>query len=284
MGDGGNGVIVNATSAGDETGHRYGDSYDNRPADESLKAQEYSVVRRHVAHSPVRKHFVKPYVRKVRVGKFQTPNNLPHLSSDGSAHMVSVTSKHPSERVAVAVGAVHFSVPEPYRLIRENLVGKGDVLGTARVAGILATKNCPALIPLCHPIVLSGVAVDVKLLPPSETDTGRRRATSPTEDESGGFVDTVRGFSDQDRDSSRSSDHGCVRIEAKVECVGPTGVEMEALTAVSASALTVIDMIKSVDRNARIDGVKMVMKKGGNSGLHVDQMWLQDPNRAYDVD
>ena len=75
-----------------------------------------------------------------------------------------------------------------------------------------------------------------------------------------------------------------MRIEAKVECVGPTGVEMEALTAVSAAALTVIDMVKAVDRNARVDGVKMVMKKGGMSGFHVDPQWAQDPNRVYDRD
>ena len=105
---------------------------------------------------------------------------------------------------------------------------------------------------------------------------------------------TVKAFSsesdatstcDQDGDSDRSSkNHGCVRIEAKVECVGPTGVEMEALTAVSAAALTVIDMVKAVDRNARVDGVKMVMKKGGMSGFHVDPQWAQDPNRVYDRD
>jgi molybdenum cofactor biosynthesis protein MoaC len=309
------GIIVNATRAGDETGLHSSDTYaqhdaHNRHADKRSKRLGNSVVRKHFAKMSVRKNPSahdppklqadseassspeSPPISKenpssplpVTQTKLQTPNDLPHLASDGSAHMVSVTSKHPTHRVAVAVGAVYFSVPETYRLIRENLVQKGDVLGTARVAGIIATKNCPALVPLCHPIVLSGVAVDVKLLPPNETDTGRRRATSTTEDESSEFVDTVRGFGDQDRDRGRSSAHGCVRIEAKVECVGPTGVEMEALTAVSASALTVIDMVKAVDRNVRIDGVKMVMKKGGRSGLHVDQLWVQDPNRVYDVD
>jgi len=318
----------------------------------------------------------------------QTPKILPHLTSDGSAHMVSVTSKDSTHRVAVAVGTVFFSVPDTYRLISENLVQKGDVLGIARVAGIMAAKNCPALVPLCHPIALSGVAVDVKLLPPNETDAETYRAAPPRmvngweriditqrlddlkskQDEITDSLERIMGklvkmaaraqgrlhnnrvnkkvnqeedkeqvffsmglkemmekgaeaiaslkdaqnrfwntliyskqtvkacgsesdatssqvFSEQDRERARSlKSHGCVRIEAKVECVGPTGVEMEALTSVSAAALTVIDMVKAVDRNARIDGVKMVMKKGGRSGLHVDQLWAQDPNRVYDMD
>jgi molybdenum cofactor biosynthesis enzyme len=367
----------------------------------------------------------------------QIPTHLPHLTSDGSAHMVNVTDKDSTHRVAVAIGYVHFSEPETYQLIQDNLLKKGDVLGTARIAGIMAAKNCPALVPLCHPIALSGVAVDAKLLDGPQMSssmsndqgdggalsrndlrrmgpslhgllsraldfqrqhTNRLEATiaqclrldqeitdflksiesfialrhyrsqeekikeleakkeamakgkirgraikipvknslplgkrlqkidrfemnakslrriyrtemqeiaarlkaieghtakgneslsklanvaieinglisSPPEGEDGEFKDRMW----------KPESYGAVRIEAKVECVGPTGVEMEALTSVSAAALTVIDMIKAVDRNARVDGVKMVMKMGGKSGSHVDKKWASDPHRAYDA-
>lgn len=113
---------------------------------------------------------------------------------------------------------------------------KGDVLGTARLAGIIAAKNCPALVPLCHPIILSGVNVDVEL---------------------------------------SSEGNGGVDVQAAVECVGSTGVEMEALTAVSGACLTVVDMVKGVDRGAFIKEIRVVLKEGGRSGTWKDESWCE---------
>jgi molybdenum cofactor biosynthesis protein MoaC len=107
----------------------------------------------------------------------------------------------------------------------------------------MAAKHCPALIPLCHPIMLSGVRVEVELL------DARDRKGSP---------------------------FGGVHVEAEVECVGPTGVEMEALTSVTVALLTVIDMVKGVDRGAKIDGVRLVLKQGGRSGLWQDASWISE--------
>lgn len=144
---------------------------------------------------------------------------LPHLTSSGSAHMVSVSTKQHTIRTAIAIGSVHFTNPTPLSLIRSNTAKKGDVLGVSRIAGIMAAKKCPDLIPLCHPIPLTHVSVE------------------------------LAPFSDG---------HGGVKIEAKVQCTGQTGVEMEALTAVMGAALSVVDMCKAVDRFQRVDGMRVV--------------------------
>jgi len=175
--------------------------------------------------------------------KAKDDKRLAHLTATGAAHMVAVTQKENTHRRAIAIGSVSFGEPETIELIQKALVKKGDVLSTARLAGIMAAKHCPNLIPLCHPIVLSGVRVDVQLL-----DT-------------------------QDR---KSSPFGGVHVEAEVECVGPTGVEMEALTSVTGALLTVIDMVKGVDRGAKIDGVRLVLKQGGRSGLWQDASWISE--------
>jgi molybdenum cofactor biosynthesis protein MoaC len=153
--------------------------------------------------------------------------------------MVRITTKATTHRRAVAVGHVSFSKLETIQLIRSALIKKGDVLGTARLAGIMAAKNCPALVPLCHPITLSGVRVDVQLT------------------------------------SQEAVGAGGVDIEAEVECVGQTGVEMEALTAVSGACLTVIDMVKGVDRGAKIEEIKVVLKEGGRSGVWREEGWVE---------
>jgi molybdenum cofactor biosynthesis protein MoaC len=159
---------------------------------------------------------------------------LPHLTPSGSAHMVSVSTKAHTVRTAIAVGSVHFTNPTPLSLVRSNTAKKGDVLGVSRIAGIMAAKKCPDLIPLCHPIPLTHVSVE--LVP----------------------------FSDE---------HGGVKIEAKVQCTGQTGVEMEALTAVMGAALSVVDMCKAVDRFQRVDGVRVVFKEGGKSGVWREEGW-----------
>ncbi|CAK7266075.1 hypothetical protein SEPCBS57363_001912 [Sporothrix epigloea] len=158
---------------------------------------------------------------------------LTHVSASGTAHMVAVGEKAVTLRTAAAACTVHFSSPAAAALIRANDMAKGDVLGVARIAGIMAAKRTADLIPLCHPLALSHVAVDVNVF------------------------DSVQGSSDS---------HGHVDIRATVQCEGKTGVEMEALTAASVAALTVFDMCKAVDKGMRIDNLRMVFKEGGKSG------------------
>lgn len=158
---------------------------------------------------------------------------LTHVSETGSAHMVSISDKAPTKRVATAVCRVVFTDATAVRLIRENQIKKGDVLGVARVAGIMAAKRTPDLIPLCHPIAITKVAVEF-----SVNDPGRE------------------GWA--------------IGVEATVACDGKTGVEMEALTAASTAALTIYDMCKAVDKGMRIEGLRVVLKEGGKSGRWVD--------------
>ena len=150
---------------------------------------------------------------------------LTHLDAEGRARMVDVGDKAVTVREATARGRVTMR-PETLRLIVDGRVPKGDVLAVARVAGIMAAKRTPDLIPLCHPLPLSAVEVDL------------------TPDEAGAAID----------------------VEATVRTTAQTGVEMEALTAVSVAALTVYDMCKAVERTIRIDAVRLVAKSGGASG------------------
>jgi cyclic pyranopterin phosphate synthase len=149
---------------------------------------------------------------------------LSHLDEHGHAHMVDVSGKPDTRRSAVARGEVHLSA-ETLALILSGGAPKGDVFATARIAGILAAKRTSELIPLCHPLPLTHVAVDL-----------------------------------------RAKSEAVVEITARVETTGKTGVEMEALTAVSVAALTVYDMIKAVQRDARISNIRLVEKHGGKSG------------------
>jgi cyclic pyranopterin phosphate synthase len=150
---------------------------------------------------------------------------LSHVDATGAAHMVDVSEKPDTLREAVARGEIHMA-PETAALIQRGGVPKGDVLATARLAGIMAAKRTADLIPLCHSLPLSGA--DVAFL----WDEGRGR----------------------------------LLVEASARTVGKTGVEMEALTAVSVAALTVYDMCKAVDRAMRIEAVRLVRKTGGRSG------------------
>ncbi len=152
---------------------------------------------------------------------------LTHLDAQGQANMVDVSAKPATERVAVAEGRVIMR-PETLAIVRAGEAKKGDVLGTARIAGIMAAKRAHELIPLCHPLLISKVAVEI------EPD------------------DALPG----------------VTVRATVKVTGQTGVEMEALTAVSVACLTVYDMVKAVDRGMRIEGVRVVEKAGGASGSY----------------
>lgn len=153
-----------------------------------------------------------------------TPNgNLTHVRADGSAHMVDVTEKNETTRTAVAEGYVITRADVIDKIFDADLP-KGDALPVARVAGIMAAKKTPDIIPLCHPLPLGKITIDFERHP--------------------------------DR----------VRIEALVKTRGVTGVEMEALSAVSGAALTVYDMIKAVDKQATITGLRVLEKTGGKSG------------------
>jgi cyclic pyranopterin phosphate synthase len=152
-------------------------------------------------------------------------SELSHLDDAGRASMVDVGQKPDTERLAVVRGHVTMQ-PETLTLIREGQIKKGDVLSVARIAGIMAAKRTPDLIPLCHPIQLTHVDVDLTL----------------------------------DDEEPR------VLIEARVRSVGKTGVEMEALTAATVAALTIYDMAKAVDRSMCIEAVRLVEKHGGRSG------------------
>jgi cyclic pyranopterin phosphate synthase len=163
--------------------------------------------------------------RSVSKRKNSGKSALTHIDSKGEARMVDVSAKPDTERVAVAEGRVIMS-KTTLALIVEGNAAKGDVLGTARVAGIMAAKRTSELIPLCHPLALSKVTLDITpdaMLP------------------------------------------GC-HVSATVKVKGPTGVEMEALTAVSVACLTIYDMIKAVERGVRLEGIHLVEKRGGKSG------------------
>ena len=150
---------------------------------------------------------------------------LTHFDEEGRAAMVDVSAKAETERVAVAAGRVVMA-PETLALIQAGEIGKGDVLGVARLAGIMAAKRTADLIPLCHPLALTSVAVDL------------------------------------------AADPGASAVEITATCrlKGRTGVEMEALTAVSVAALTVYDMCKAVDRGMTVEAVRLLRKEGGKSG------------------
>jgi len=155
-------------------------------------------------------------------------NSLTHLDESGAARMVDVGAKPDTERTAVAGGSVYMQ-PETLRLIRDGALKKGDVLTVARLAGIMGAKKTAELIPLCHPLPLTHIDVEVTL------------------------------------DEAKSAVH----ITATARTAGKTGVEMEALTAVTTAALTVYDMAKAVDRAMRLSDIRLLEKHGGQHGDYV---------------
>ncbi len=150
---------------------------------------------------------------------------LTHLDADGKAQMVDVTEKKASQRKAVAEAIIAMSA-QTLQLIKEGGHKKGDVLTVARIAGIQAAKKCSELIPLCHPLMLTSIDVDMRL--------------------------------------DEANSHVCIQSSCKL--TGPTGVEMEALTAAAVAALTIYDMCKAVDRGMVIGQVRLLEKEGGRSG------------------
>ena len=157
---------------------------------------------------------------------------LTHFDSQGQAHMVDVAAKPSTHRVALAAGRIDM-LPATLALIEAGTAKKGDVLGIARIAGIQAAKKTSELIPLCHPLALTRVAIDF--------ETAQAGADKPAS----------------------------VMCTAKAETVGPTGVEMEALTALQVALLTIYDMCKAVDRGMSINDCKLLEKHGGKSGSYI---------------
>ncbi len=151
-------------------------------------------------------------------------SKLTHLDDNGHARMVDVSAKADTVRIAKAEGRVDMQ-PETLNLILSGSAPKGDVLATARIAGIMAAKRTSDLIPLCHPLALSKVEVQIEIMPPAS-----------------------------------------LIITATAKVTGPTGVEMEALCAVSVAALTIYDMLKAVDRSMTINDIRLIHKSGGASG------------------
>ena len=156
-----------------------------------------------------------------------------HFNDSGRAKMVDVGEKAVTERIATAGGKVLVN-PETFRLIKEGGMKKGDVLGTAQIAGIMAAKKTSAIIPMCHPLMLTGIDIDFNMV--EETST--------------------------------------IEIKATVKCKGVTGVEMEALTAASAAALTIYDMCKAVQKDMILDRICLLSKTGGKSGdIRQEELW-----------
>ena len=165
-----------------------------------------------------------------------TVPELTHFDAQGQAHMVDVGAKPATHRIAIATGRITMQ-PTTLSLIESGTAKKGDVLGVARVAGIMAAKKTSELIPLCHPLALTRVAVEFELLP---------------------------------------ADHA-VQCTATVETVGPTGVEMEALTAVQVALLTIYDMCKAADKGMVMAGVRVLEKQGGKSGRFLGETKVPPP-------
>jgi cyclic pyranopterin phosphate synthase len=158
-----------------------------------------------------------------------SPPPLSHFDAQGKAHMVDVGGKPDTHRVAMATGRIDMQ-PATLALIESGSARKGDVLGIARIAGIMAAKKTSELIPLCHPLALSRVALEFETVSASQSCA--------------------------------------VSCTATVETTGPTGVEMEALTAVQVALLTIYDMCKAADRGMVMTGVRLLEKRGGKSGLY----------------
>ncbi len=153
-------------------------------------------------------------------------NKLTHIDESGRPRMVDVTAKPDTQREAITKGTVHMKA-ETLELIKKGQIAKGDVLTVAQIAGIMAAKQTPSLIPLCHPLLLGEIKVEFEIDEPNHA----------------------------------------ILITSTVKNTGKTGVEMEAMTATAVAALTIYDMCKAVDRGMRIDNIRLIKKSGGKSGL-----------------
>ena len=172
-----------------------------------------------------------------------TDNKLTHFDASGNAVMVDVSEKTVTFREATAHGIITMNA-EAFAAVESGAVKKGDVLGVARIAGIMATKRTSELIPLCHPVMLTNVTIDLLPIWGDDAPATEKQA------------------------SPASGPHPCgIHVVAQASLVGKTGVEMEALTAASVACLTIYDMCKAIDRGMEIGEVRLVHKEGGKSGV-----------------
>ncbi|CZR58377.1 probable molybdenum cofactor biosynthesis protein 1 B [Phialocephala subalpina] len=199
-----------------------------------------------------------------------TEPKLTHLSPTGSAHMVSISDKNITTRLATAVCSVHFSNATPLPLIKSNSMKKGDVLSVARIAGIMAAKRTSDLVPLCHPIGIEKVSVELEVVGPSSSTGGGTKEAASIPWQGTGQGDAYPFHSSSSSKGRQDLGFGRIDVTATVQCSGKTGVEMEALTAASVAALTVYDMCKAVDKGMRVEGLRVVRKEGGKSGSWVE--------------
>ncbi|OJD30149.1 molybdopterin cofactor biosynthetic protein [Diplodia corticola] len=222
---------------------------------------------------------------------------LTHVNQKGTAHMVSVANKVVTRRTAFAVSSVRFSKAGPLDLIRHNAAQKGDVLGTARIAGIMAAKHTATIIPLCHNINIAHAEVEAGLIDPPPPSSSSPSSSSSADAARAGAGANTNAAADRphhhpllvssshlssgdprlppaDVDAAAQYPFGGVLLTARLETQGQTGVEMEALHAASAAALTVFDMCKAVDRGMAVVNSRVVLKAGGKSGDWVDEGWL----------
>lgn len=153
--------------------------------------------------------------------------NLSHFNNDGEAHLVDVSNKNTTARIAIAIGSISMA-RDSLNIIKTGVTKKGDVLSISRIAGIMGAKKTSELVPLCHPLPLTNVSVDLKI----------------------------------------NEKLLCIDISVKVKTLAQTGVEMEALTGVAVTALTIYDMVKSIDKGMTIGDIKLKLKDGGKSGLY----------------
>ena len=151
--------------------------------------------------------------------------NLSHFNNDGEAHLVDVSNKNTTARIAIAIGSISMAKAS-LNIIKTGVIKKGDVLSISRIAGIMGAKKTSELVPLCHPLPLTNVSVDLKI----------------------------------------NEKLLCIDISVKVKTLAQTGVEMEALTGVAVTALTIYDMVKSIDKGMTIGDIKLKLKDGGKSG------------------
>ena len=223
-----------------------------------------------------------------------------HFNEDGNAKMVDVSEKNDTKRIAVAKGRVVLN-EETYLKIKDKGMKKGDVLGTAQIAGIMAAKKTADIIPMCHPLFIDGIDIKFELCEPGKEEEQEKELdvnmnsiqyayydSEFAEKEDDEEVPKDEGWSRNDsngtgevselknpeRDNAQvqtenvtiSEDGYFINIESTVKCTGPTGVEMEALTAVSVAALTIYDMCKAVQKDIRIEDIHLEKKSGGKSG------------------
>ena len=213
----------------------------------------------------------------------KSTKTLTHLTSTGAAHMVNITSKTPTHRVAEASSSIHFSNPEPLRLLLDQSLPKGDALATARLAGIMGAKKTSDLILLAHPgLPLEHCSVDLEVIQPETSSSSSSSKPKPSSNRN-------RNRNRNTHHKNSNNDHGKIIITSTVSTTAKTGIEMEALTSATITALNLVDMFKAVDKHIRIGNSMVTRKEGGKSGnwrarLPEEAWRVERPWKRYNED